>query len=63
MSYVQMVITLLVGMRLSNTPSVFDVAIFGDYTIGEQKMADFPKSRLEPASPFSHCAVDYFSQW
>ena len=27
---------------------------------GEQKMANLPKSRLEPAPPFTYCAVDYF---
>ena len=26
----------------------------------QQKMAWFPEDRLEPASPFSYCAVDYF---
>ena len=26
----------------------------------EQKMADLPKDRLEPAPPFTFCAVDYF---
>ena len=30
---------------------------------GEQKMADLPKSRLEPAPPFTYCAVDYFGPW
>ncbi|XP_031551078.1 uncharacterized protein LOC116288432 [Actinia tenebrosa] len=32
-------------------------------TTGEQKMADLPKSRLEPAPPFTYCAVDYFGPW
>lgn len=26
-------------------------------------MADLPKSRLEPAPPFTYCAVDYFGPW
>ena len=30
---------------------------------GEQKMADLPKSRLEPAPPFTYCAVDDFGPW
>jgi len=30
---------------------------------GEQKMANLPKSRLEPAPPFTYCAVDYFGPW
>ena len=29
----------------------------------EQKMADLPEDRLEPAPPFSNCAVDYFGPW
>lgn len=29
----------------------------------EQKMADLPKSRLEPAPPFTHCGLDYFGPW
>ena len=29
----------------------------------EQKMADLPKDRLEPAPPFSYCGVDYFGPW
>lgn len=32
-------------------------------TNGEQNMADLPKSRLEPAPPFTYCAVDYFGPW
>ena len=32
-------------------------------TIGEQKMADLPQSRVEPAPPFTYCAVDYFGPW
>ena len=28
--------------------------------IGEQKMADLPTDRLEPAPPFTYCAVDMF---
>ena len=30
---------------------------------GEQKMADLPQSRLEPAPPFTHSAVDCFGPW
>ena len=30
---------------------------------GSQKMANFPKDRLEPAPPFTYCAVDYFGPW
>ena len=29
----------------------------------EQKMADLPKSRTEPAPPFTYCGVDFFSHW
>ncbi|XP_022777858.1 uncharacterized protein LOC111319323 [Stylophora pistillata] len=28
--------------------------------VAEQKMADLPEDRLEPAPPFTNCAVDYF---
>ena len=30
---------------------------------GEQKMADLPKSRVEPTPPFTYCGVDYFGPW
>ena len=30
---------------------------------GEQKMANLPKSRVEPAPPFTYSAVDYFGPW
>ena len=30
---------------------------------GEQKMADLPKSRVQPAPPFTYSAVDYFGPW
>ena len=29
----------------------------------EQKMADLPKERLEPAPPFTYCGVDLFGPW
>ena len=29
----------------------------------EQKMADLPEDRVQPAPPFSYCAVDYFGPW
>ena len=29
-------------------------------TVGEQKMADLPLDRLQPAPPFTFCGVDYF---
>ena len=29
----------------------------------EQKMADLPDDRLNPAPPFTYCAVDYFGPW
>lgn len=29
----------------------------------QQKMADLPEDRVEPAPPFTHCAVDYFGPW
>ena len=32
-------------------------------TAGEQKMANLPESRVEPAPPFSYCAVDCFGPW
>lgn len=32
-------------------------------TFGEQKMANLPSSRVEPAPQFSYCAVDYFGPW
>ena len=32
-------------------------------TVGEQKMADLPKSRVEPAPPFNYCGVDFFGPW
>ena len=31
--------------------------------VQEQKMADLPSDRLEPAPPFTFCAVDYFGLW
>ena len=31
--------------------------------IQEQKMANLPEDRLEPAPPFTHCRVDYFGPW
>ena len=30
---------------------------------GEQKMANLPNSRIDPATPFSYCAVDCFGPW
>ena len=30
---------------------------------GEQKTADLPKSRTEPAPPFTYCGVDFFGPW
>ena len=30
---------------------------------GEQKMTDLPRSRVEPAPPFTYSAVDYFGPW
>ena len=32
-------------------------------TAGEQKMANLPNSRVEPAPPFSYCTVDCFGPW
>ena len=32
-------------------------------TVGEQKMADLLKSRVEPAPPFTYCGVDFFGPW
>ncbi|XP_015764337.1 PREDICTED: uncharacterized protein LOC107343283 [Acropora digitifera] len=32
-------------------------------TAGEQKMANLPNLRVEPAPPFSYCAVDCFRPW
>ena len=32
-------------------------------TAGEQKMTNLPTSRVEPAPPFSYCAVDCFGPW
>ena len=29
----------------------------------QQKMANLPTDRLEPAPPFTHCGVDYFGPW
>ena len=29
----------------------------------EQKMADLPEDQVQPAPPFSYCAVDYFGPW
>ena len=31
--------------------------------VGEQKMAELPMDRLEPAPLFTFCAVDYFGPW
>lgn len=28
-----------------------------------QKMSDLPEDRLEPAPPFTYCAVDFFGPW
>lgn len=33
------------------------------WSVGEQKMANLPESRLKPAPPFTYCAVDYFGPW
>ncbi|XP_038069094.1 uncharacterized protein LOC119738319 [Patiria miniata] len=30
---------------------------------GEQKMANLPEDRLQPAPPFTYCGVDYFGPW
>ncbi len=32
-------------------------------SVEDQKMADLPADRLEPAPPFTYCAVDYFGPW
>lgn len=32
-------------------------------TFQEQKMGDLPEDRLEPAPPFTNCAVYYFGPW
>ena len=32
-------------------------------TAQQQRMADLPVDRLEPAPPFTYCAVDYFGPW
>jgi len=29
----------------------------------QQKMANLPMERLEPAPPFNHCGIDYFGLW
>lgn len=29
----------------------------------QQRMADVPVDRLEPALPFTYCVVDYFGPW
>ena len=31
--------------------------------VKDQKMADLPPDWLEPAPPFTYCAVDYFGPW
>lgn len=31
--------------------------------VKDQKMADLSPDRLEPAPPFTYCAVDYFGPW
>ncbi|XP_038055961.1 uncharacterized protein LOC119727951 [Patiria miniata] len=35
--------------------------LFGQ--VQEQKMADLPEDRLEPAPPFTNCGVDFFGPW
>ncbi|KAK3746502.1 hypothetical protein QZH41_001765 [Actinostola sp. cb2023] len=32
-------------------------------SVQEQKMADLPEDRLQPAPPFTYCGVDYFGPW
>ena len=32
-------------------------------TVQEQKMANLPEDWVQPAPPFSYCAVDYFGPW
>ena len=32
-------------------------------SVQEQKMANLPEDRLEPAPPFTNCAMDYFRPW
>ena len=32
-------------------------------SVQEQRMANLPEDRVQPAPPFSYCAVDYFGPW
>ena len=31
--------------------------------VQEQRMANLPEDRVQPAPPFSYCSVDYFGPW
>ena len=37
--------------------------MFSPLSQGEQKMADLPKPRMEPAPPFAYFGVDFFGLW
>ena len=63
MNFVQMVTGLLTGMQQLDASSQGVRCGYLRGTAGEQKMAILPTSRVEPAPPFSFCAVDCFDPW
>ena len=63
MNFVQMVTGLLTGMQQLDASSQGVRCHYLRGTAGEQKMANLPTSRVEPAPPFSFCAVDCFGPW
>jgi hypothetical protein len=50
-----------VGYHIANYVSCQKLR--GRGTVQEQKIANLSSDRLDPAAPFTYCAVDYFGPW